>query len=36
MVARLGVFGGAFDLVVSGTNPGANPGRAVCHSNSAA
>jgi 5'-nucleotidase len=30
--ARLGVFGGAFDLVVSGINPGANTGRAVYHS----
>ena len=30
--ARLGVFGGAFDLVVSGINPGANVGRAVYHS----
>jgi 5'-nucleotidase len=30
--ARLGVFGGPFDLVVSGINPGANTGRAVYHS----
>ena len=32
MFARLGVFGGPFDLVVSGINPGANAGRAVYHS----
>jgi 5'-nucleotidase len=32
MFARLGVFGGAFDLVVSGINPGANTGRAIYHS----
>jgi 5'-nucleotidase len=30
--ARLGVFDGPFDLVVSGINPGANVGRAVAHS----
>lgn len=30
--ARLGVFGGPFDLVVAGINPGANVGRAVYHS----
>jgi 5'-nucleotidase len=30
--ARLGVFDGPFDLVVSGINPGANTGRAVYHS----
>ena len=30
--ARLGTFGGAFDLIVSGINPGANVGRAVYHS----
>jgi 5'-nucleotidase len=30
--ARLGVYGGPFDLVVSGINPGANVGRAVYHS----
>lgn len=30
--ARLGVFGGPFDLVVSGINPGANVGRAIYHS----
>ncbi|HSM65313.1 MAG TPA: 5'/3'-nucleotidase SurE [Ilumatobacteraceae bacterium] len=30
--ARLGAFGGSFDLVVSGINPGANVGRAVYHS----
>jgi len=30
--ARLGAFGGAFDLIVSGINPGANVGRAVYHS----
>ncbi len=30
--ARLGVFGGPFDLVVAGINPGANTGRAVYHS----
>jgi 5'-nucleotidase len=32
MFATLGVFGHAFDLVVSGINPGANVGRAVYHS----
>jgi len=32
MFARLGAFGGQFDLVVSGINPGANVGRAVYHS----
>jgi 5'-nucleotidase len=32
MLARLGAFGPAFDLVVSGINPGANVGRAVYHS----
>lgn len=32
MFARLGVFGPAFDLVVSGINPGANSGRAIYHS----
>ena len=32
MFARLGVFGDAFDLVVSGINPGANSGRAIYHS----
>jgi 5'-nucleotidase len=32
MFARLGVFGGGFDLVVSGINPGANSGRAIYHS----
>jgi 5'-nucleotidase len=32
MFARLGVFGGPFDLVVSGINPCANAGRAVYHS----
>jgi 5'-nucleotidase len=32
MFSRLGVFGGAFDLVVSGINPGANSGRAIYHS----
>lgn len=30
--ARLGAFGGGFDLVVSGINPGANVGRSVYHS----
>lgn len=30
--ARLGVFGGPFDLVLSGINPGANSGRAIYHS----
>lgn len=30
--ARLGAFGGSFDLVVSGINPGANVGRSVYHS----
>ena len=30
--SRLGVFGGKFDLVVSGINPGANAGRAIYHS----
>ncbi len=32
MFSRLGAFGGPFDLVVSGINPGANVGRAVYHS----
>ena len=32
MFARLGAFGGPFDLVISGVNPGANVGRAVYHS----
>jgi 5'-nucleotidase len=32
MFARLGVFGGPFDLVASGINPGANTGRAIYHS----
>ncbi len=32
MFSRLGVFGGPFDLVVSGVNPGANTGRAIYHS----
>ena len=32
MFARLGVYGGPFDLVVSGINPGANSGRAIYHS----
>jgi 5'-nucleotidase len=32
MFSRLGVFGGPFDLVVSGINPGANSGRAIYHS----
>lgn len=32
MFSRLGVFGGAPDLVVSGINPGANVGRSVYHS----
>ena len=32
MFARLGAFGGPFDLVVSGINPGANVGRSVYHS----
>ena len=32
LFARLGVFGGPFDLVVSGINPGANSGRAIYHS----
>lgn len=32
MFARLGAFGPAFDLVVSGINPGANVGRAIYHS----
>ncbi len=32
MYARLGAFGGDFDLVVSGINPGANVGRSVYHS----
>jgi 5'/3'-nucleotidase len=32
MFAMLGVFGHAFDLVVSGINPGVNVGRAVYHS----
>ncbi len=32
MFARLGLFGGPFDLVVAGINPGANVGRSVYHS----
>ena len=32
MYARFGAFGGPFDLVVSGINPGANVGRSVYHS----
>src|SRR4051795_1377673 len=32
VLSRLGVFGGKFDLVVSGINPGANAGRAIYHS----
>jgi 5'-nucleotidase len=32
LYARLGLFGGQFDLVVSGINPGANVGRSVYHS----
>jgi 5'-nucleotidase len=32
LFARLGVYGGPFDLVVSGINPGVNAGRAVYHS----
>ena len=32
MYARFGAFGGDFDLVVSGINPGANVGRSVYHS----
>jgi 5'-nucleotidase len=32
MFSRLGVFGGPFDIVVSGINPGANAGRAIYHS----
>ncbi len=32
LFGRLGVFGGPFDLVVSGINPGANSGRAIYHS----
>lgn len=32
MYARLGAFGGDFDLVVSGINPGANVGSSVYHS----
>jgi 5'-nucleotidase len=32
MFSRLGVFGGPFDLVVSGINPGVNSGRAIYHS----
>ncbi|MFN3257430.1 MAG: 5'/3'-nucleotidase SurE [Ilumatobacter sp.] len=32
MFTRLGAFGGPFDLIVSGINPGANVGRAVYHS----
>lgn len=32
LFARLGAFGDAFDLVVSGINPGANVGRSVYHS----
>lgn len=30
--ARVGLFGGPFDLVAAGINPGANTGRAVYHS----
>ncbi|NLD78068.1 MAG: 5'/3'-nucleotidase SurE [Acidimicrobiales bacterium] len=30
--ARLGLFGGSFDLVAAGINPGANTGRAIYHS----
>lgn len=30
--ARVGLFGGPFDLVVAGINPGANTGRAIYHS----
>ena len=32
MFGRLGVYGGPFDLVVAGINPGANTGRAIYHS----
>ena len=32
MFSRLGVFGGSFDVVVAGINPGANAGRAIYHS----
>lgn len=32
MFARMGAFGGPFDLIVSGINPGANVGRSVYHS----
>lgn len=32
LYARYGAFGGPFDLVVSGINPGANVGRSVYHS----
>ena len=32
MFSRLGAFGPAFDLIVSGINPGANVGRSVYHS----
>ncbi len=32
MFSRLNVFGGGFDLVVAGINPGANVGRSVYHS----
>ncbi|MEO6570560.1 MAG: 5'/3'-nucleotidase SurE [Ilumatobacteraceae bacterium] len=32
MYARFGAFGGNFDVVVSGINPGANVGRSVYHS----
>ena len=31
-LSRFGIFGGPFDLVVSGINPGANVGRSVYHS----
>lgn len=31
-LSRFGIFGGGFDLVVSGINPGANVGRSVYHS----
>jgi 5'/3'-nucleotidase len=32
MFSRLGAFGGGFDLVVAGINPGANVGRSIYHS----
>jgi 5'-nucleotidase len=32
LYARLGAFGGPFDLVVAGINPGANVGRSIYHS----